>query len=164
MKGFKTSLRKILRASALRYMLLHITSHLLMQNDRYKASGLSRSLWMGLAMFFVVFSCPVKKYIRMQLYKQFPPVESASHPQLGIPQGKECSTADRHNLALVIPKPPANTRSGGNDLAPILLPVFIVNVFLLIARKKGKEHVFYVQDTGDPGTVPLYLRLRHIQV
>ncbi len=136
-----------------------------MQNDQQRASRLTRSLWMGLAMFFVVCSTPVKKYIRMQLYKHYPPTEQVSLDHLGIPEGKDCSIADKHNQALAITATADHFLAGSDGLLLFILPTLIFTAFRFITGRKEETHIPHGQDPGGGlSTVPLYLRHRHLRV
>ncbi len=138
-----------------------------MRYDVYKRSGLSRHLWLGLAIFFVVFSCPVKKYIRLQLYKHTPLTESTSGPQIATKDVKDCSIADKHNQLQVMPPPVVQRFAGGNGdthFASFYLPLFISLASLLLFKRKDEEYLVGDQSPGATGTVPLYLQYRHLQV
>ena len=136
-----------------------------MQNDQQRASRLTRSLWMGLALFFVVFSTPVKKYIRMQLYKHYPPTEQVSMEHLGIPEGKDCSIADKHNQALAVSAATHHFSGGSDGLLLVILPTLICSALRFLTGKREEVDAPNGQDPGlSLSAVPLYLRYRHFRV
>jgi hypothetical protein len=120
---------------------------------------------MGLALFFVVFSCPVKKYIRMQLYKHYPPTEQLSLERLGIPEGKDCSIADKHNQALALSATTHHFSGDSDGLLMVILPALIFTALSFLNGRKQDVCAPHGQDPGSTsGAVPLYLRHRRFRV
>lgn len=137
-----------------------------MENNHYRKSPLTRSAWIGLAIFFLIFSCPVKKYIRLQLYKQHPLTETSSAPQqYTIKEIKDCSIADKHEQSQIISLSFLQRISDHPDLIPFYISAFL-SFALLYFIKKDEEDTLVASDTSpdSPGSLPLYLRLRHLQV
>jgi len=126
-------------------------------------SLLTRSAWMGLALFFLIFSCPVKKYIRLQLYKQHPLKETSSAAQqISIKEIKDCSIADKQEsqLAVVL----HHMMPDANDLTVFYLATSLSVALFFFFRRTEEYYIVSDPSPGSPGTVPLYLRLRHLQV
>lgn len=137
-----------------------------MRNNYHKKTLLARSAWLGLALFFLIFSCPVKKYIRLQLYKHHPLTEATSAPQqYSIKDVKDCSYADKHDQSQMITLSLFKRITDHPDFTPFYLASFLsFALFFLI--KKEEEDTLHISDTSpdSPGSLPLYLRLRHLQV
>ena len=136
-----------------------------MQNDQHRTSRLTSSLWMGLALFFVVCSTPVKKYIRMQLYRHYSATELVSLAHAGMPEGKDCSIADKHNQAIAVSVTADHFLAGGNGLLLFILPTLIFTAFRFLTGRKEEVCAPQGQDPGGGfRSVPLYLVHRHIRV
>jgi len=135
-----------------------------MGNSNYKKSAFTRSAWIGLAVFFLVFSCPVKKYIRLQLYKHLPLVETPASQQIAPKDVKDCSIADKQEQSQLMPLPLLQRLSDRTDFTPFLLFAFSSATLLFLFRKEEDTYVVGDTSPGRPGSIPLYLRLRHLQV
>jgi len=135
-----------------------------MLKRNYRRSPFTKGLWLGMAVFFVVFcSCPVKKYIRMHLYKQVPLVERTAGDHMAPGDVKDCSIAERHQqvaevVFTFLPPPPVH------DLVPFFLPSFIsctgIGYPKIAAGSRGVP--VYYDRIRVP--IPLYLWVRHLQV
>jgi len=131
-----------------------------------KKSKVTRSLWMGMAVFFLVFcSGPVKKYIRLHLYNQKFVVENMKGDHYSTYDIKDCLIADRHqqteiNILSFLQHP-------GDDLhkdvpffiAPSGLPGIAVSFF-----RKDEEQYTASLLKGIAMPIPVYLWVRHLQV
>jgi len=135
-----------------------------MGDTTYKKSRLTRSAWIGLAVFFLVFSCPVKKYIRLQLYKHVPIAETPASQQIAPRDIKDCSIADKQEQSQLMPLPLLQRLSDRTDFVPFLLFAFSSVALLFIFKKEEDAHMVGDTSPGSPGSMPLYLRLRHLQV
>jgi len=130
----------------------------------HQKSRLTRSAWIGLAVFFLVFSCPVKKYIRLQLYKHTPLVETPAAEQFATKDVKDCSIADKQEQSLVMPSAFLQRLSDHPDFVPYLLTTFLSFALFYLIKRKEDAYIVGDPSPGSPDSVPLYLRLRHLQV
>jgi len=130
-----------------------------------KKSKITRTLWMGMAVFFLLFcSSPVKKYIRLHLYNQKFVVENTKGDHFSTYDIKDCLIADRHqqseiSILSVIHGPSDDLQQ---DFA-FFLPSFIPNKAIAFFRKEERQHTATLPD-GIAMPVPVYLWVRHLQV
>jgi hypothetical protein len=135
-----------------------------MHYDSYKKSKFAGSIWLGMAVFFVVFcSCPVKKYIRLQLYKQTPLTESTSGDRFITHDIKDCSYAERDDQATTA-VPVIHKATGPQDIGAYLqLESLSVSLNWYSAKDERSVNI----RRGMPVSfahLPLYLLIRHLQV
>ena len=135
--------------------------HLFLQ----KESRLSRPLWLGLAVFFLVFcSSPVKKYIRMQLYKHHPVVERSAGQHLSTHDIKDCLIAERVDLAKIL-TPTLFINDEAPDMASdffvtSLIALAILSLFTQYSLSRAVPRRRWRMAT----TMPRYLMVRHLRV
>jgi hypothetical protein len=139
-----------------------------MKARTYKKTVLMRSTWLALAMFFIIFSCPVKKYFRLQLYKQtHAKVVETGGDQYGIKEIKDCSIADKHDNQLVVPSvvyiQPLQPSPRFASIDPYFLPVFISLAVMYIPRRR-KRAVGLALAPVHPDELPLYIRMQHFRI
>ena len=137
--------------------------HMNKLNQRH--SLFSRTFWMGMGVFFVVFcSSPVKKYIRLQLYKQKQLVENTSGQHFSTHDVKDCTIAERNDQTqasllsfihgpLEIP--------GFNLCLVSTCNSFTCDTFYPSANKIS---IAFPETNGVVMSIPLYLRIRRLQV
>ena len=136
-----------------------------MSNYNHKKSKLTGSLWLGLAVFFVVFcSCPVKRYIRLHLYNQKFSIENTNGDHFSINDIKDCSIADRHHqseitVLKVLQRPADDHNEHTVFLIPTLLPGIAFSIF-----KRDEDRYGNSLHNGAGVPIPLYLWIRHLQV
>ncbi len=136
-----------------------------MESNYNKKSLVTRSAWIGLAVFFLVFSCPVKKYIRLQLYKQHPLKETSSAPQqYSIKEIKERSVVDKQEISQIISLFVQNRVSDHPDFIPFYIAAFLSFALFYIFKRDEETYIISDPSPGSPGDLPLYLKLRHLQV
>lgn len=130
----------------------------------YNPGMLAKSLWMAMAMFFlVVCSCPVKKYIRLQLYKHHPITEKSAYPDhIKIKDVKDCTIAEKLEQSSMVLAAPFFLFAG-DDLVP-LLSVALLSFAALIFFRRYERTVLFKPHEPAPRAVPLYLRVRHLQI
>lgn len=128
-------------------------------------SKVTRSLWMGMAVFFLVFcSSPVKKYIRLHLYNQKFVVENTKGDHFLTHDVKDCLIADRHqqseiSILSVVHVPSDDLQK---DFA-FFLPSFISNKAITFFKKVEHQYCASLPD-GIAVPMPVYLWVRHLQV
>ena len=140
-----------------------------MNNIRYIRSGSTKAFSLGLAIFFVVFcSCPVKKYIRLQLYKHNPLTEA---PSSSVPQGynikevKDCSYAEKEEQGQPIVLISALQRfDGGHDVIPFAFYAALSFTALYFYKRNEDQLVLLKPRWGQHSVLPLYLQLRHLRI
>ena len=137
-----------------------------MSNQNHKRSKITGSLWMGMAVFFLVFcSSPVKRYIRLHLYNQKFVVVDIKGDHFNTHDIKDCLIADRHqqteiNILSFLQHPANDLPDDVSFLPPATLPSLAFTFF----RKDDGRYVAYSLSRGKPASVPLYLWVRHLQV
>ena len=132
----------------------------------HKESRVTKPLWLGLAVFFLVFcSSPVKKFIRMQLYRNNPVAErSASGAHLSTHDIKDCVIAERVDISSI-----AIPIACLNDGIPEMPQAFFLNglaamAFLPLFIKYRHKRVVTHQRWHLSPPMPRYLMVRHLQV
>jgi|GEM_PF-1412636 len=137
-----------------------------MYQKTHKRSAFVGATWLGLAVFFMVFcSCPVKRYIRMQLFKQHAPIENTSGASISTNIAKDCTVAERQDqgaITTLIASFPGPTPQ--RDVVTAFIPALLAFAGLYFFRKKDDLFVIHHLHQGIPVPIPLYLRLRHLQV
>jgi len=138
-----------------------------MSYNKHKRSLLIRHLWLGLAMFFIVFcNCPVKRFFKLQLYRDVVPVESTSGSGLFSKELKDCNMIDKKGLVttticpnFIVPDP-----------QPPSLPVAVFMSFIIATelfyffRRRSKTTYFSFPAYALSGRLPLYLQCHRLQV
>jgi len=124
----------------------------------------TRSLWLGIAVFFVVFcSCPVKRYIRLHLYRQSGIVENIKVDHFSTNDVKDCTIADRPEHAqpshFVFVCAPAD-----HDDAVVFFQSAFQSVFNSYIFSAEQPKALMREQDDLPVPVPLYLRMRHLLV
>ncbi len=136
-----------------------------MSRNYCEKSNVTRSLWMGLAVFFLVFcSGPVKRYIRLHLYNQKFVVENTNCEHFSTHDIKDCLIADRHHQAeigiLSIVQQPSDDLQ--KDFS-FFSPSFIPNKDVAFFRKEERPYTASLHHRiAMP--LPVYLWVRHLQV
>jgi hypothetical protein len=135
-----------------------------MKYNRYQTAWLTRSLWMGMAVFFVVFcSCPVKKYFRMQLYRHSALATNTTGDHYSRTEVKDCTIAEREDQTQINFICFLHGACSDHD--------FIVPLQWLVQQSPNafavlqKKFVPIPPPDAPPAlSLPLYLRMRRIQV
>ena len=136
-----------------------------MNYNSYKKSILTRYIWLGIAVFFVVFcSCPVKKYISLQLYKHTALADNSKGDHFSKTEVKDCTIAERDDNAghinMVVFQFPERHPVEFNYFVPSLLPLLS-----FYYREEQDYHINVPHVIGAvPIGIPLYLHIRHLQV
>ncbi len=135
-----------------------------MASNHYRQSAFAKPLWLAMAVFFLVFSsCPVRKYIRLQLYKHNPITEtSATADHFKIKDIKDCTIAEKleHGVNIITSVVP----SDGNDLVPFFFYSALSFAALLFVRRNKQRLVLFKPLAPVLQPIPLYLRVRHLQI
>jgi len=114
--------------------------------------------------FLICCSSPVKKYIRMQLYKHHPVIESTAGEHFVTHDVKDCLIADRVDQAK-ISVPVLFLNNAGPDFSPIfILPALISIAFLLFFSRVREAYTGLRARRLPLSGSRRYLLLRHIQV
>jgi hypothetical protein len=117
-----------------------------------------------MAVFFIVFcSCPVKKYIRMQLYKQMPFVETTTGDKLSTSDVKDCTIADRNDQSQTVILSFLHHLPTPVDPVTFFIPA-VLSLLVLFLYRQDKRAYIIPRRTGIPVPIPIYLRMRHLQV
>jgi hypothetical protein len=141
-----------------------------MNNIIYRRSLATRAFTLGMAVFFLVFcSCPVKKYIRLQLYKhhltEAPATPSSTQENFGVKDSRDCSIAEKDEQAGVIVFLAFLQHStDSHDLIPFIFYTAMAFAALYFSRRKQQEPALYRPQRGNLPMVPLYLQIRHFRV
>ena len=136
----------------------------------YKRSNATRVFTLGMAMFFLIFcSCPVKKYIRLQLYKHKllseAPMSTSTQEHFGVKDSRDCSIAEKDEQAGVIMFLAFLQHSTDtHDLIPFIFYTAMAFAALYFSRRKQQHPVLYRSQRGSPPLLPLYLQIRHFRV
>lgn len=133
-----------------------------MESTFYNKARLKHSVWIGIALFFVLFySCPVKKYIQVQL-RQIPPTNLRVVVQNTSNVNKICNI-NRHALSQKVIL--ANIQHNSDFNLDILLLLSALLSFLGLLYLKEDQLKNKRQQPAPPdGLVPLYLRIHKLQV
>ncbi len=133
-----------------------------MKNRKIQQSAIARHLWLSLAVFFLLFcSTPVKKFIRMQLYRHTTFV-TGNYPgaEFSRKDIKDCTIAERQDKDTEVFKIVFNAQPA----API---VFYVPALLIVLsfffQNKDSQYPIAVSYFIPPPK-RLYLKLKHLQV
>lgn len=134
-----------------------------MASNHYKQSAFAKPLWLAMAIFFLVFcSCPVRKYIRLQLYKHTPLTERSVSPEhFKVKDVKDCTIAEKqeHGISiaalLLVPD--------GDGLIPFFFSALSFAALLLI-RHRREDALLFKPPALRLQPVPVYLRVRHLQI
>ena len=119
---------------------------------------------MGIAVFFVVCcSCPVKRYIRLHLYKQSPLLEKTLAAHVSTNDVKDCTIADRNDQSPAIVFSFYQNAANPHVFVTFYIPAFL-GLLSLYFFKRREESYIIIDGTGMPVPIPLYLRMRHLQV
>jgi len=141
-----------------------------MNNDKYKRSLIAKYFWLSLSVFFIVFcSCPVKRYIKIQLYKQGAPIESTSSNGAFSKELKDCNLIDKHGVLQVVR---LSEVSRPKPLRPIVektplqlfFPISLTEDLLHFFKKNNRSFCYHSTPHHIPGVMPLYLRCSRLQV
>ena len=138
-----------------------------MKHKRYKNTSLSKSLWLTMSVFLIVFtSCPVRKYIRLQLYKQQPTTQhSASPERYAIKDVKDCTVADKHQDGQVIISDALLGNFDGDAIVPVFFSSVLTIAALLYIKRNEQSFLFFRPRRPElPSVIPLYLQVRHIRI
>ena len=143
-----------------------IYSTCMLKNNR-KKSKVAGTLWLGMAVFFLVFcSCPVKRYIRLHLYSQKSEAETTKGNHYSTYDVKDCTIADRHQQSeitiLSFLQRPADDIHHGDVL--FHLPSLLSFTNSVLAGKDIGAYIASISPEGNPMPIPRYLWVRHIQV
>ena len=131
----------------------------------HKKSRIASTLWLSMAVFFLVFcSSPVKKYIRLHLYNQKFVVENTKGDHYSTYDVKDCLIADRHQQTeiniLSFVHPPSDDLQ--NDIS-FYTPSFLPPIAFTYCKNEvdcSNASILY----GIAMPVPVYLWVRHLQV
>ena len=136
-----------------------------MYKNRYKQSAVSKSFWLGMAVFFIVFSsCPVRKYIRLQLYKHVPLTETSStSDHFKIKDIKDCCIAEKNEQT---PTVVFHFLKGSVDhgLNPFCFNTASSLTGLDFFKRNERSLVLFKPPSRTPSSIPLYLQVRRLQV
>ena len=132
----------------------------------HKRSGITNTLWLSMAVFFVVFcSTPVKRYIRLHLYNQKFTIENTRCDYFSTHDIKDCTIADRPEQVQKITVPFVQHCTNGPDEISFL---FYENLSSVYSTFFSPEHygteIFPPGQSSAPSSIPRYLRIRHLQV
>jgi len=137
----------------------------IMYYNNHRKSRVTGSLWLGIALFFLVFcSCPVKKYIRLQLYKQIPLTESASGDRYVTHDIKDCSYAERCDQAGTTIFSLFHIPDNSGGFAGFFFPSLLSLIAFFFIKRNGLSYVLPRHRKRKLVPIPLYLRVRHLQV
>lgn len=119
-------------------------------------------MWLVLAIFLLVFnSTPVKKYIRLQLYRQGVPIELNTSEHINICNHGDCTLLDRHEISTSV----SHVIAQSSDLDIFLfLTAIVAGVALLFVRKRGNKTNYPDVAIATGSVVPLYLHICKLQV
>lgn len=115
-------------------------------------------------MFFLLFcSSPVKKYIRMQLYKKSPLMESVAGDHFSKHDIKDCLIAERTDHGKITV--PDLLLFSGDPLSYgfFFIPLYFSIGLLIPFRKRTDTSPIPIRIFALP-SVPIYLRHRHLSV
>ena len=130
--------------------------------NKYKKKDTVSHLWFALAVFMLIFnSTPVKKYIRLQLYKHGAPVELNSGEHIGVCTHGDCTLLERHEISTHISY--AIVQSTDLDIF-FFLSAIVAGVAFLYFRKRRDGTNYPEIDTFKGDAVPLYLHVCRLQV
>lgn len=134
-----------------------------METTFYYKTRLKHSVWIGIALFFVVFySCPVKKYIQIQL-RQIPPTNVPSTIAQNTSNVNKICNINRHALSQKVIL--ANIQHNSDFDLDILLLLSSLLSFLGLLYLREDQLKNKRQQQGPPnGLIPLYLQIHKLQV
>lgn len=125
-------------------------------------SDITRHIWLGLAIFFLVFnSSPVKKLIRIYFYGA--PAATTSDTEFLVNKTFKdcCSILDRHDISTETTS--AAEHQDTTDFLYLLTD--LMAVALLCTFVKGSRPQFIFREApANKGSAPLYLQVRKLQI
>lgn len=130
--------------------------------NKYRKSETASRMWLVLAIFLLIFnSTPVKKYIRLQLYKHGAAVELNGAEHVSICNHGDCTLLDRHEISNkvyhIIAQP--------SDTDILLFITAVLSGVCLLFFRKQRNNRTYPEHSDTKGTlVPLYLHICKLQV
>ncbi len=136
-----------------------------MRNQNHKRSKIAGTLWMGMAVFFLVFcSCPVKRFIRLHLYDHKSIAVNPNTDTYSTNDVKDCSIADRHQQSNIIVLSFLHRDADPHDLVTFLSPLSLSSLSLYFSTTDKESPGTISGPHGMPMPIPVYLWVRHIQV
>jgi len=114
--------------------------------------------------FLTIYGILPSSEIKLQLYKHTPLVETPAAEQFATKDVKDCSIADKQEQSLVMPSAFLQRLSDHPDFVPYLLTTFLSFALFYLIKRKEDAYIVGDPSPGSPDSVPLYLRLRHLQV
>lgn len=133
-----------------------------MNINKYRKAETANRMWLALAIFMLIFnSTAVKKYIRLQLYRQGAPIELSNAEHINICNHGDCTLLERHEITTSIGH--AVIQSSDLDIF-LFLSVIAAGIALLFVRKRGNSTNYPDVAVAAGGPVPLYLHICKLQV
>ena len=135
-----------------------------MNNRHHKKSAFARSSVLVFAVFFILFaSCPVRKYIRFQLYKHHPVTErAAGKDRVYIQDAKDCCIADKKENSQKVNF--STAQIADNNLVAFFFSAASLLAIPYLFERRKQLTLYQKPREGIVPLFPLYLQVRHIQV
>lgn len=130
--------------------------------NKYRKSETASRAWLVLAIFLLVFnSTPVKKYIRLHLYKHSAAIEFNGSEHLSICNHGDCTLLDRHEISNKVYH--ITAQPSDSDIL-LFITAVLSGVCLLFFRKERNNRTYPEHTIAEGTLVPIYLHIRKLQV